>query len=77
VVSRDRAGLYAEAACEGVPQAKQVADRFHLLQNFRETIERSLAAMKHRSGGVRSMPVTITRRRPFRHGRIALLTLSR
>jgi transposase len=42
VVSRDRAGLYAEAAREGAPQAKQVADRFHLLQNFRETIERQL-----------------------------------
>jgi transposase len=42
VISRDRAGLYAEAAREGAPQAKQVADRFHLLQNFRETIERQL-----------------------------------
>ena len=42
VVSRDRAGLYAEAAREGAPQARQVADRFHLLQNFRETIERQL-----------------------------------
>jgi hypothetical protein len=27
---------------EGAPQARQVADRFHLLQNFRETIERQL-----------------------------------
>ena len=42
VVSRDRAGLYAEAAREGAPQARQVADRFHLLQNFRESIERQL-----------------------------------
>jgi Transposase/Helix-turn-helix domain len=42
VVSRDRAGLYAEAARQGAPQARQVADRFHLLQNFRETIERQL-----------------------------------
>jgi len=42
VVSRDRAGLFAEAARQGAPQAIQVADRFHLLQNFRETIERQL-----------------------------------
>src|SRR3984885_8803350 len=42
MVSRDRAGLYAEAAREGAPQARQVADRFHLLQNFRDTIERQL-----------------------------------
>ena len=42
VVSRDRAGLYAEAAREGAPQAKQVADGFHLMQNFRETVERQL-----------------------------------
>ena len=42
IVSRDRAGLYAEAAREGAPQARQVADRFHLLQNFREIVERQL-----------------------------------
>jgi hypothetical protein len=42
VINRDCVGLYAEAAREGAPQARQVADRFHLLQNFRETIERQL-----------------------------------
>jgi hypothetical protein len=42
IVSRDRAGLYAEGAREGAPQARQVADRFHLLQNFREAVERQL-----------------------------------
>ncbi|TDX60437.1 transposase [Methylosinus sp. sav-2] len=42
IISRDRAGLYAEGAHEGAPQARQVADRFHLLQNFREAVERHL-----------------------------------
>ena len=43
IVSRDRCGLYAQGASRGAPQAHQVADRFHLLQNLRETIERQLS----------------------------------
>jgi hypothetical protein len=43
IVSRDRCGLYARGASRGAPQAQQVADRFHLLQNLRETIERQLS----------------------------------
>lgn len=39
VVSRDRCGLYAQAVREGAPQAQQVADRFHLIQNLRSAIE--------------------------------------
>ena len=42
IVSRDRCGLYAQGAREGAPQARQVADGFHLLQNLRETIEAQL-----------------------------------
>lgn len=43
VVSRDRATAYAQAAREAVTNATQVADRFHLLMNLRQAVERSLA----------------------------------
>jgi hypothetical protein len=43
MVSRDRCGLYAQGAARGAPQARQVADRFHLLQNLRQAIEQQLS----------------------------------
>jgi transposase len=49
-VSRDRCGLYAQGAREGAPQARQVADRFHLLQNLRETIETQLSRADRSTG---------------------------
>ncbi len=42
VVARDRAGLYAEGATKGAPDAVQVADRFHLLCNLTAAAERAL-----------------------------------
>ena len=43
IVSRDRAGLCADGARQGAPQALQVADRFHLLQNLRKSIEQQIS----------------------------------
>jgi transposase len=43
LVSRDRGGDYASAAAAGAPQARQCADRFHVLKNLGEALEGVLA----------------------------------
>lgn len=42
IVSRDRSKTYRSGAEQGAKGAQQVADRFHLLQNLGETLERLL-----------------------------------
>lgn len=42
VISRDRSTEYARGASDGAPQARQIADRFHVLKNLREAVERAL-----------------------------------
>jgi transposase len=47
VISRDRSTEYARGATEGAPGAVQVADRWHILKNLRDALERILD--RHRS----------------------------
>jgi transposase len=55
LVSRDRGTDYISAATSGAPQAVQCADRFHVLKNLGETLERCLArhlAAKRKAQGL-------------------------
>ena len=47
VLTRDRSASYAEGAARGAPQALQVADRFHVIDDLGDAIERFLD--RHRS----------------------------
>lgn len=43
IVTRDRSGEYRDAITEALPGATQIADRWHLLKNMGETIERHIS----------------------------------
>ncbi|MDD2504215.1 MAG: ISL3 family transposase [Clostridia bacterium] len=50
IVTRDRASAYAKAIAEELPDAMQIADRFHLHQNLLEAINKAIG---------REIPATI------------------
>ena len=62
VVSRDRASGYASGAKAGSPQALQVADRFHLLKNLLDALEKFLfrqtAAINTAFANIFQLPVS-------------------
>ena len=56
VITRDRSSEYARAAAEGAPQAQQVADRWHLLLNGRQMVERWLTGAHARLRALPEVP---------------------
>jgi transposase len=42
IITRDRSNDYAQGAAQGAPHARQVADRWHLIGNWREAVQRVL-----------------------------------
>jgi transposase len=47
IISRDGGGDYAVGAREGAPEAVQIADRFHLIKNLGEVVERVVRRHAH------------------------------
>ena len=46
IISRDRSKDYQRGATDGAPAAQQVIDRWHVLKNLREAVERFLNRMQ-------------------------------
>src|SRR5260370_19570553 len=57
VVSRDRASGYADAVKRALPHAIQVADRYHLVQNLREHLQRFLDRKRNCLPEVEDIPL--------------------
>jgi transposase len=67
IVSRDRSDIYAQGAKLGAPQAIQVADRWHLLKNLGEMLQRFLArhlAVLHQDRQEPQTPGLLAKRPP-------------
>jgi transposase len=64
IISRDRGTDYAKGATLGAPQAKQVADRWHLLHNLIEAFERGLdrrhTLIAQAAGSLSAVPASTT-----------------
>jgi transposase len=63
IVARDRSAQYAQGIQRGAPQAIQVADRWHLLKNLWDVVERSLTTLKSSRGSSDTTEPTETRPR--------------
>jgi transposase len=64
VVAHDRGGPYGQAATPACPSAKQVADRWHLIENasatFLDAVHRSMSRSSTAIGATTISPVLLT-----------------
>ncbi|MCK1317589.1 transposase, partial [Bradyrhizobium sp. 23] len=71
IVSRDRGGGYGEAAAKALPNAIQVADRWHLMENasaaFLDAVRRSMNRIRTAIGATTINPELLTCAEKLRH----------
>lgn len=71
IVSRDRGGGYGEAVTKAIPDAIQVADRWHLMENasaaFLDAARRSMRGIRTAIGATTINPVLLTSADRLRH----------
>jgi transposase len=65
IVARDRGGGYGEAAAKALPDAKQIADRWHLMENasraFLDAVQKSMRHIRSAIGSSIIDPKLLTR----------------
>lgn len=65
IIARDRGGGYGEAAAKALPNAVQVADRWHLMENashaFLDAVRKSMRSIRVAIGATRINPELLTR----------------
>jgi transposase len=61
IITRDRSTEYARGATDGAPDAIQVADRWHLLGNVREALERLLDRLRRQLQATMIPPADATK----------------
>ena len=71
IISRDRGGGYGQAATRAAPQAVQVADRWHLMENasaaFLEAVRRSMRPIRMALGSTTIDPALLTHAERLQH----------
>ena len=64
IVARDRGGAYSLAAAKALPQATQVADRWHLMENashaFLDAVRKSMRQIRSAIGAATVDPDMLT-----------------
>jgi len=72
VIARDRGGAYGPAAARACPNAKQVADRWHLIENasaaFLDAVRRSMRPIRTVIGSASVDPGLLTAAERRQHG---------